>query len=90
LWVSLSLIIGYAPNPKTFKRNHIATPFQEEAPKFHSEQVRVKRGQPPISQVFFQFMLKKKGFELTNSVSISSGIPNYYKQIEIQYSKFGV
>lgn len=75
--------VGYAPNPRTFKRNQVASISQEEIPKFRSEQVRDKRGRSNDAQ-------KTEGFELTNQVSISSGIPNYYKKVEIQYSKFGI
>lgn len=71
--------VGYAPNPKTFKRNQIVSTSHEdsdEQPKFRSEHKSK--------------MNQEEAFELTNSVTIEEGIPNYYLPVQIQYSKFGV
>ncbi|KAJ3308221.1 poly(A)-specific ribonuclease [Boothiomyces sp. JEL0838] len=74
--------VGYAPNPKTFKRNQV--PVSEEktmvAPKFRSEQ--------ELEQIKGEVRSVDK-YE-SSKISIDTGIPHHYKSVEIKYSRFGV
>ena len=84
--VKMTDFVGYAPNPKTFKRNqNLAMTLKEhnqQTPKFRSEQQRdkMKQGKNPLS----------KRERSDANISIDDGIPHHYKTVEIQYSRFGV
>jgi PAB-dependent poly(A)-specific ribonuclease subunit 2 len=78
--------VGYAPNPKTLKRNQIlALSFTNQGsstPKFRSQVQREK------------LLLGKHETPLSSQVSSSdvlhSLIPFYYQKVDIKYSKFGI
>jgi PAB-dependent poly(A)-specific ribonuclease subunit 2 len=75
--------VGYAKNPKTFRRNQAYTEFSQDPikPKFRSEQELeiMKSGES-----------KQQEDQAGNNVSIKNGIPFHYRSVEIKYSRFGV
>jgi PAB-dependent poly(A)-specific ribonuclease subunit 2 len=74
--------VGYAPNPRTFKRNQYFRTIekQRKGPKFRSEQEWEKMNSGEQQEVDFA----------DENVSIEHGIPNYYRTVKIKYSRFGV
>jgi PAB-dependent poly(A)-specific ribonuclease subunit 2 len=74
--------VGYAPNPKTFKRNQYfwTAEKQRKGPKFRSEQEWEKMKSGEQQEVDCA----------DEDVSIEHGIPNYYRTVKIKYSRFGV
>jgi PAB-dependent poly(A)-specific ribonuclease subunit 2 len=74
--------VGYAPNPKTFKRNQYIwhNDKHKKGPKFRSEQEweKLKSGEQEEAEY------------VDENISIEHGIPNYYRSVKIKYSRFGV
>ncbi|KAI8898850.1 ubiquitin carboxyl-terminal hydrolase-domain-containing protein [Globomyces pollinis-pini] len=77
--------VGYAPNPKLFKRNQVlvSNSGHPKEPKFRSEQeLESMKSGDRQRQIGL--------FDQANNVSIDVGIPFHYKSVEIKYSRFGV
>jgi PAB-dependent poly(A)-specific ribonuclease subunit 2 len=74
--------VGYAPNPKTFKRNQYIWHIDKlkKGPKFRSEQEWEKLKTGEQDQTTY----------VDENISIEHGIPNYYRSVKIKYSRFGV
>ncbi|KAJ3140255.1 poly(A)-specific ribonuclease [Geranomyces variabilis] len=79
--------VGYAPNPRGYKRNQILSLSKKQrtahgdVPKFRSEQDREK------------WFGKKEAAQPTGPGAPSpqvAAIPKYYRRVEIKYSKFGI
>ena len=75
--------VGYAKNPKTFRRNQAYNEFSQDPikPKFRSEQEleMMKSGES-----------RRQEDQGSHNVSIKNGIPHHYRSVEIKYSRFGV
>ncbi|KAJ3158992.1 poly(A)-specific ribonuclease [Geranomyces michiganensis] len=79
--------VGYAPNPRGYKRNQILSLSKNQrtargdVPKFRSEQDREKWfGKKEVSQPA----------GIGAPTPQVAAIPKYYRRVEIKYSKFGV